>query len=87
MIREQEVRKIVGEQLKKFREMRGLSLWKLAQIAKIQIKIVQAVEKGETNYTIDSFFKYIEACGLYIYFSEKDKQVEPHDFEDLISKT
>jgi transcriptional regulator with XRE-family HTH domain len=87
MSKEQETRKIIGDLLRKFRESRGLSVWKAAQVAETSIGCIQAVEDGETNYTIDTFFKYIRACGLYIYFAESDKKVEPHDFEDLIAKS
>ena len=87
IIREEAIRKIIGEKLKEFREMRGLSIWKLAKVAKVSnTKYIKAIEEGETNYTIDTFFKYIQACDLYIYFAEKDKKVEPHDFDDLLAK-
>jgi transcriptional regulator with XRE-family HTH domain len=85
--REEFIRKIIGEKLKKFRKMRKLSVWKAAQIADVNISTIKAVEGGETNYTIDTFFKYIQACDLYIYFAEKDKKVEPHDFDDLLAKS
>ncbi|MDR2084321.1 MAG: helix-turn-helix domain-containing protein [Bacteroidales bacterium] len=81
-------RKIIGDLLKEFRESRGLTLY---QMAKESGTIVSSqagiVEKGETNYTIDTFFDYIEAAGLYIYFAEKENSTdEPHDFDDIIAK-
>jgi hypothetical protein len=73
--------------LKDFREKElGLSVWKVAQASNTYVDNIKAVEEGKTNYTIDTFLKYIHGCDLYMYFATKDKKVEPHDFSDMISK-
>ena len=79
-------RRAVGERLKMFRQERGLTRYVIAKRGKIREDQVRAVEEGLTNYTIDAFIGYVRGSDLYIYFAEKDKKIEPHDFEDLISK-
>lgn len=80
-------REVAGKRLRAFREERGISIYKLAQKGGIRISQVQAVESGDTNYTIDSFLGYIAGSDLYIYFAEKSENREmPHDFEDLADK-
>jgi len=80
------IRQAVGERLKDFREGLNLSVWKIAKKSGLRVDQVQYIESGDKNYTIDSFFAYITGCDLYIYFAEKNKKVEPHDFADMIAK-
>lgn len=80
-------REVLGERLKAFREERGLTVYRVAQNGGIRIDQVQAIESGETNYTIDAFLGYIHGNDLYMYFSEKSEEREsPHDFDDLAKK-
>ena len=77
-------REVMGQQLKTFREERGLSAYKVAQNGGIRIDQVKAIEVGETNYTIDAFLGYIIGSDLYMYFAEKSKDRQrPHDFNDI----
>lgn len=80
-------REVMGQRLREFREERGLSAYRVAQVGGIRIDQVKAVERGDQNYTIDAFLGYIIGCDLYMYFSEKseDRQ-QPHDFQDLAAK-
>jgi transcriptional regulator with XRE-family HTH domain len=87
MNRNDSIREVLGERLRAFREDRGLSAYKVAQKGNLRIEQVKAVESGETNYTIDIFFKYIYGCDLYMYFAEKNESTEAtHDFEGLKRK-
>ena len=83
----QTYREVLGERLRAFREDRGLTVYKVAQIGGIRIDQVKAIESGETNYTIDAFLGYILGSDLYIYFAEKSENREkPHDFTDIADK-
>lgn len=80
-------REVLGERLRAFREERGLTAYKVAQNGGIRIDQVQAIESGETNYTIDAFLGYIQGNDLYMYFSEKSEdRKKPHDFNDIANK-
>lgn len=80
-------REAMGERLKAFREDRGLTIYKVAQIGGIRIDQVKAIESGDTNYTIDAFLGYILGNDLYMYFAEKSENREkPHDFNDIADK-
>jgi transcriptional regulator with XRE-family HTH domain len=81
------IRKTIGEQLKNFRESRGMSAYRVATDGDIRIDQVKAVETGDANYTIDVFLGYVKGCNLYIFFSEKDENREmPHDYNDMLNK-
>lgn len=67
------LRKVIGERLKLYRESLGLTVYKVATKGNMRISQVNAVENGDTNYTIDTFFSYIRGCDLYIYFAEKER--------------
>lgn len=87
MMNKQDYREVLGEKLKDFRESRCLSKYAVAQKGGIQIGQVNAIESGETNYTIDAFLGYITGSDLYIYFAEKSESKEtPHDFKDIANK-
>lgn len=78
-------REVLGQRLKEFREEQGLTASKVALKGGIRVDQVEAVESGETDYTIDVFVGYIVGCDLYMFFSEKSKDRQnPHDFEDLL---
>lgn len=80
-------REVLGQRLKEFREERGLTAYKVAQIGGIRIDQVKAIESGETNYTIDAFLGYIVGNGLYMYFAEKERNQEGlTDFKGLADK-
>lgn len=80
------IKKALGKQLRAFREERGLSAYRVSQKGKIQIGQVNAVERGDSNYTIDIFLGYIAGSDLYMYFAEKDNTNNTHDFNELIEK-
>lgn len=76
----------MGAKLKEFRAAKGLSLYKVALDGGIRLDTAKTIEHGSNNYSIDSFVGYISGCNLYMYFGEKDKAEEPHDFSDLAEK-
>lgn len=87
MIDKKNYREVLGERLRAFREERGLTAYRVAQNGGIRVDQVQAIERGETNYTIDAFLGYILGNDLYIYFAEKSEDREkPHDFKDIADK-
>lgn len=80
-------REVIGERLKAFRENRGVSLHSLASAGGITIEQAEAVESGNSDYSIDVFISYIIGSGLYIYFAEKSAdRCQPHDIDDLAHK-
>ncbi len=81
------VREVIGENLKKFRESKQITIYRLINETGLSRQQLNAIEKGETSYTIDSFIKYISALNLYIFFGEKNfipTQDKPHDFDDML---
>lgn len=70
-------RKALGEQLRRFRESRGLTRYRIAKNGDIPPQRVRDVENGDMNYTIDTFLGYIRGCGLHMYLTETER--EPGD--------
>ena len=69
-------RLMIGFKLSGRRAIKGWSMWKLSQISGLAISQIQAIESGNSNYTIDSLIAYIDAFGLSIKFGEKDEKRE-----------
>lgn len=86
MLNKKSYRETIGEQLKMFRELRGITKYRVAKNGGIYISQVTEVEKGEMNYTIDVFIGYIIGCGLYMYFASKNSDNNKHDFKEMIEK-
>lgn len=86
-MRKKAYREVLGQRLKEFREGRGISSEKVARDGGISPNQVEAIERGETNYTMDEFLGYISGSELYMYFAEKSpERSKPHDFEDLAKR-
>jgi len=79
-------RQVLGEKLREFRESRGLTVYAVAKNGGLEWSQVHSLERGDKNYTIDTFLGYIHGCDLYMFFGEKSNTSDSHDFDDLIKK-
>ena len=57
-------RESIGQQLKSFREKRNLSQNALSFKCGLKRNQIIAIEKGQTNYTIGNFLKYLQGLGV-----------------------
>ena len=57
-------RKSIGQRLKMFRKKRNLSQDALSFKCGLKRNQIIAIEKGQTNYTIGNFLKYLQGLGV-----------------------
>lgn len=77
-------REVLGKRLRTLREDRGITVDQVAQLGNLPVDLVEVIESGTTDYTIDAFLSYIVGSDLYMFFSEKSEdRIKPHDFNDL----
>jgi len=77
-------RQKIGEHFKSIREEKEISTYQITKEYGIRFEVIQAIEEGSSNYTIDNFLAYINAVDCYFYLANRDGK---HlDQEDLISK-
>jgi transcriptional regulator with XRE-family HTH domain len=69
-------RKKIGEQLQKIRTEKNLSKYMVAKRGNTQLNNITAIEKGQTNYTIDSFLAYLKGCNIEVDFKEAETKKE-----------
>lgn len=80
-------REVLGKRLRTLREDRGITVDQVAQLGNLPVDLVEKIENGTTDYTIDAFLSYIVGSDLYMFFSEKSEdRIKPHDFNDLAEK-
>ena len=60
----QDVRRLLGERLRRYRESLGISVQRLANAAGVSRQYVHLVEKGGANLTIDTYVNMLAACGV-----------------------
>lgn len=60
----QDVRRLLGERLRRYRESLGISVQRLANAAGVSRQYVHLVEKGGANLTIDTYVNMLWACGV-----------------------
>lgn len=53
----------IGLQLKKIREDKKISTYKIIKSHKLRFEAIKAIEEGSSNYTIDNLLKYLDAIG------------------------
>lgn len=77
-------RQKIGEYIKSLREEKGISTYQMTKSHGIRFEVIQAIEEGSSNYTIDNFLTYISALDCYFYLANRDGK---HlDQADMISK-
>lgn len=69
-------REVIGQFLKEMREGKQISKNYITRTQGLRIEIINAVESGQGNYTMDSFLKYTTAIGAYIFFGDKEGKDE-----------
>lgn len=61
---ESDVRQLLGEKLKEYREHAGIRAVDLAEGAQVGRQYVYLVEGGKANFTIDSYVEMLRYCGV-----------------------
>lgn len=80
----EELAKMQGERLKKFRKDRKISKYVIKKATGLTGQQIDAIENGTSEYTHKSFLKYIYGSNLYMFFGEKNNEnKETHDFKDM----
>ena len=59
-----EIRKKIGQRIKKLRKNAGISQMKLADLAKLDRTYITSVENGKRNISIINIEKIVKALGL-----------------------
>jgi transcriptional regulator with XRE-family HTH domain len=77
-------RQKIGEFLKSVRKEKNISTYQMTNSHGIRFEVIQAIERGGANYTIDNFLVYIEAIDCYFYLANRDGKT--HDIYDMIIK-
>lgn len=77
-------RQKIGGHLKSIREEKQLSTYQITKDHGIRFEVIQAIEEGSKNYTIDNFLSYISAIDCYFYLANRDGKHLDHN--DMISK-
>ena len=80
-----EARKIIGKYFKEIAETQKLSMYEIAKRGKIKWDVVRNFFEGRGS-SFDTLLIISHVLNQYVYFADKEKKKEPHDFEDLISK-
>lgn len=73
----EDIVKIVGEKIRKFRKERGLSQEELAHQASLHTTYIGQLERGEKNATIESLFKITNALGITLEELFRNTQTGP----------
>ena len=60
-----EDRRLIGEHLKKIREKKGISTYRITKDYGLPYRAIRAIENGSSNYTIDNFLTLIRAINCY----------------------
>ena len=68
-------RKKVGEYLKKIREDKGVSTYKMMKEG-VRVEVLKSIEDGSKNYTIDNFLNYIRVVDSYFCLVDKEEVVD-----------
>lgn len=77
-------RQKVGEFLKSIRDEKGISTYQMTKSHGIRFEVIQAIESGSANYTIDNFLVYIAAIDCYFYLANREGK--KHDIFDQLIK-
>lgn len=63
-------RKEIGEILAKIRNKKNISTYKMVK-AGIRLQTMKAIEKGSSNYTIDTLLLYVDTVDAQIVIKDK----------------
>lgn len=74
-------RQLIGKYLKSVRKDKGLTVYAVSKISGLQRAQIQAIEKGDSSYTIDSFIRIIQALDVYFFMKNKDGDDDQIDFK------
>ena len=61
----------LSHKLTKLRLERNLNPYSIAKLAKLNPSVTLSIELGSTNFSIDSFLKYIDALDVDIQFVDR----------------
>lgn len=69
----------VGARLIYFRQLKGITTNKLANLAGISQSHLQKIELGESNPTVETLFYFCDALGITLadFFNETDSGINP----------
>lgn len=67
-----EARRQYGQFIRERREEKGMSYLRLAEITGLQRTQIYKIERGEGNYTIDTFHTILQALNINVSLIEKD---------------
>lgn len=70
--------------LRDVRKYRGISQKEFSANSGLNIEVINAIETGDFNYTIDDFFAYISAVDCYFYLA--DREGKHLDREHLVNQ-
>lgn len=82
-------REVIGNYLSKIRQEKEISKYKIIQKTGLNMNIINSIEQGSKSYTIDSFLKYTQAIGVYLFFgnkSGKENPDSPLDEKDMLDQ-
>ncbi|MBK9718268.1 MAG: helix-turn-helix transcriptional regulator [Saprospiraceae bacterium] len=65
----------LSHKLTKLRLERNLNPYSIAKLANLNPSVTLSIELGSTNFSIDSFLKYIEALDVDIQFVDRSSTV------------
>lgn len=69
----------VGKRLKELREMRGITVNRLANMAGLSQSFLREIELGNKKPTVETLFYFCEALGVSLseFFSEENSGINP----------
>lgn len=79
-------REVIGDYLRQRREEKGLSRYRVMQMAGwSRIDPILKIERGE-SYGIDTLLRYLQATDTYLFFGDKEKKdpASPLDTDDMM---
>lgn len=82
-------REVIGDYLSKLRQEKQISKYRIIQETGLNMNIINSIEQGTKSYTIDSFLKYTQAIGVYLFFGDKsgkENQNTPLDEKDMLEQ-
>lgn len=70
---------VVGERIKELREMRGLTVNKLANLAGLSQSYLREIELGNKNPTVESLSYFCDALGVSLgeFFNDAQQPLNP----------